>query len=161
MVPGNGLEPLHLSAQASETCVSTNSTTRAGKGGQRHPSPASQASPDFAPPFLRSLRRPQSLNAAMSARAVCISAKMMSVCPSNCRPAGVIVTMRPIRSNKRQPKSRSKALIAWLTADCVSPISLAACVKLPTRANVAKARSLRLSKMEGDMRGGRKRMSLS
>ena len=32
MVPGSGLEPLHLSAQASETCVSTNSTTRAGKG---------------------------------------------------------------------------------------------------------------------------------
>ena len=29
MVPGSGLEPLHLTAQASETCVSTNSTTRA------------------------------------------------------------------------------------------------------------------------------------
>ena len=46
VVPGSGLEPLHREAQASETCVSTNSTTRA-KGGR--------AKDTSAPPGARKL----------------------------------------------------------------------------------------------------------
>ena len=44
MVPGNGLEPLHREAQASETCVSTNSTTRAGMSRLEHAPAEGEAS---------------------------------------------------------------------------------------------------------------------
>ena len=88
MVPGSGLEPLHLSAQASETCVSTNSTTRADEGGETHSPRGFQASPDFRrfnktkPPAWANpaLAGVQPENAAKSARACCISAKITPVC---------------------------------------------------------------------------------
>ena len=47
MVPGNGLEPLHREAQASETCVSTNSTTRAGMSRQEHAPAEGEASQEW------------------------------------------------------------------------------------------------------------------
>ena len=105
----------------------------------------------ISPSILRCLfaavRSIQLENAAKSFLAPVISAKITWVLCRSCVPAGVIRTLRPIRSKSLQPRSLSSALIAWLTADWVNPSSLAACVKLSTRANVAKANSLRLSKM--------------
>jgi hypothetical protein len=50
------------------------------------------------------------------------------------RPAGVRTTLRCARKKSGLLSSLSRALIFWLTAACVTPNSLAAIVKLPSRA---------------------------
>ncbi|MNL58222.1 hypothetical protein D3C87_1818420 [compost metagenome] len=60
-------------------------------------------------------------------------------------PAAVGDTLRVVRVSSRISSRASRPLMAWLSADCVTPSSEAARVKLPSRATVTKyRRSLRL-----------------
>ena len=74
-----------------------------------------------------------------------ISSKRFPMACSNRSPAGVGDTLRVVRVSSRISSRSSNALIAWLSADWVTPSTAPARVKLPSRATVTKAsKSLRL-----------------
>jgi len=74
-----------------------------------------------------------------------ISSKRCPMACSRRSPAAVGETLRVVRVSSRICSRASRPLIAWLSADCVTPSRAAARVKLPSRAIVTKERrSLRL-----------------
>ncbi|MFT3760990.1 MAG: hypothetical protein QM748_19590 [Thauera sp.] len=99
----------------------------------------------WSPQVMRTVPEGLSRNSESTSSSASISSKR---CPMACNsrsPAAVGETLRVVRVSRRISSLASRPLMAWLKADCVTPSSAAARVKLPSRATVTNdRRSLRL-----------------